>query len=153
MSLTRKSTDEVFRQSPKIIHVTVRQDISEEVANPLARGNISVNRLSPREDLLQRSIPQQITSNFTQWLAGIKNVAIRIHAGKHRRIALKIAESQQGLNRPRGAVDRLNSFAPPFDDFVNQSLILRAFQPPPVRPFLHLPRLGRQNKSLLAAPL
>src|SRR5260370_14031279 len=108
MSLTRKSTDEVFRQSPKIIHVIVRQDISEEVANPLARGNISVNLLSPREDLLQRSIPQQITSNFTQWLPGIKNVAIRIHPAQHRRIALKEPEARQELNRPRGTVDPLH---------------------------------------------
>src|SRR5260370_26315087 len=111
MSLTRKSTDEVFRQSPKIIHVIVRQDISEEVANPLARGNISVNLLSPREDLLQRSIPQQITSNFPQRLTRIKNVAIRIHARKHRRIALHVPAAQQGLKRPPHAVVSQNSIA------------------------------------------
>src|SRR6266702_858847 len=153
MSLSRKSSNKVSRQPPKIIHVIMRQHVPEQVANPLARGNISVNLLSPREDLLQRAVPQQITSNFTQRLAGIKNVAIRIHPWKHRRVALKVPEAQQCFDRSRGAVDRLNSSAPPFNDFVHQSLILSVFQQRQVRHFLHLRGLRRKNISSLPVPV
>ncbi len=46
-------TNEIPRQSPKVIHIIVRQHISEEVADPLARWNLPVDPLAAREDFLQ----------------------------------------------------------------------------------------------------
>src|SRR6267378_2603860 len=131
-------TNKIPRQPPKVIHVIVRQHVSEQVADPLARRNLSIDPFAAREDFLQRPISQQISSNFAQRLARIKHIAVRIHSGKHRRIALKVTEAQQGLDRPRGAVDRLRTAAPPFDDLVHQRLILRIFQQRQVGHFLHL---------------
>ena len=103
----------------------MRQHVSEQVADPLARRDVSINLLSAREDFLQRTVPQQITRNLTKWLARIKNIAVRIHPGKHRRVALEATESKQRLDRSRRAVDWLSAPAPPFNDFVHQRLILR----------------------------
>src|SRR6267154_2795338 len=59
---SRRSLDKVSRQPPKVIHVVMRQHISEEVADPLARRDVSINLLPARENLLQRPIPHQIAS-------------------------------------------------------------------------------------------
>src|SRR5467141_5437959 len=75
------SADKIPRQPPKIIHVIMRQYVSEQVADSLARRNLSIDSFAAREDFLQRSIPQQISGNLTQRLAGIKNIAVRIHPG------------------------------------------------------------------------
>src|SRR5271163_134762 len=83
------SPNKIPRQPPEIIHVIVRHHISEQVADPLARRNISINLLPARENLPQRPVAQQIPRYLPQRLAGIKHVAIRIHARKHRGIALK----------------------------------------------------------------
>src|ERR1700739_447205 len=91
-------TDKIPGQCPKIIHVVMRQYVSEEVANPLARWNISVNFLPPRENFLQRSMAQQIARDLMQRLARIKYVSIRIHPRKHRGVALEAAEAQQRLD-------------------------------------------------------
>src|SRR6266404_3308635 len=148
-----QSTNEVSRQPPKIIHVIMRKHVSKQVADPLARWNISVNLLPARKDLLQRTVLQQITRNFAQRLTGIKNIAVRIHPRKHRRVALEAAESKQRLNRSRRAVDRLNAPAPPFDDLIHQRLVLRILQKRQVWHFLHLRGLRRKNNSLLPAPV
>src|SRR5260370_37221319 len=52
------SADKIPRQPPKIIHVIMRQHVSEQVADPLARRNLSIDPFAAREDSLQRSIPQ-----------------------------------------------------------------------------------------------
>src|SRR5882762_3433616 len=47
------SADKISRQPPKIIHVIMRQHVSEQVADPLARRNLSIDPLAAREDFLQ----------------------------------------------------------------------------------------------------
>src|SRR5437879_4210252 len=138
MSRRRQSTNKISRQTPKVIHVIMRKHVSEQVANSLARRNVSVNLLPAREYFLQRTVAQQVSCNLAQRLAGIENVAIRVHPGKHGWVALEAAESKQRLNRSRRAVDRLGAFAPPFDDFVYQRLVLRVLQQRQIRHFLHL---------------
>src|SRR5256885_13695229 len=103
----------------------MRQYVSEQIADPLAGRNISINLLSAREDFLQRPVPKQIACDLAQRLAGIKHIAVRIHPWKHSRIALEATESKQRLNRSRRAVDGLSAFATPFDDFIHQHLVLR----------------------------
>src|SRR5439155_23071200 len=141
------------RQRPKIIRGVMLQHISEQLADPLTRRDVSISLLSTLKYFLQRTIAQQVTGNFTKRLSAIKDIAIRIHPRKHGRVALEATESKQRLDRSRRAVDRLSAFAPPLDDFVYQRLVLRILQQRQVRHFLHLRGLRRKNESLLPAPV
>src|SRR5207237_216686 len=83
----------------------MRKHVSEQVADPLARRDVSINLLSARKYFLQRTMAQQVTGNFTQRLTGIKNITVRIHPRKHGRVALEATEAKQRLDRSRRAVD------------------------------------------------
>src|SRR5271154_5305151 len=126
--LTRASTDKILRQSPEVIHVIMRKHVPEQIADPLAWRNISVDGLAARKNLPQRTILHQIARHLAQRLAGIKNISVRIHSGKHRGIALKISEAQQRLDGSRRAIDGLYAVAPPRNDGIYQRVITRVLQ-------------------------
>src|SRR5262249_54107743 len=113
------STNKVSGQSPKIIHVVVRQDIPEQVADAFALRDLSILLSSMRKNLRQRSVSQQIPRNCPQRFARIEHIAIGIHPWKHRRKTLERLETQESLDASRRSVDSLRARLAPRDDFVH----------------------------------
>src|SRR5215831_12853651 len=146
-------SNEVSRQPPKVIDVIVRQHIPEQIADPLARRNLSIHQLSAGKNLRERSVVQEISGDLSQRFARIEHVTVRIYAREHGGKTLERLESQQRLDRLWGTVHRLRVASPPLDDFVDQRLVRRIPQQCQVRHFLHLRRLRRKHETLYSTPV
>src|SRR5262245_10594570 len=99
----RPLTDGVPCQSPEILDVVGRHDISKEVADRLAFGDVAIELSAAREDFGKRALAQQIPADLPQRFAGVKHVAIRIDAGEHGGKTLEVAELEHSANQLRSA--------------------------------------------------
>jgi hypothetical protein len=64
-------------------------DISKQVADTLAEGNVTIKPPASFKDLLERAFLKKIASNSLQWFTGIKDIPVGIHSGKHCGIAVE----------------------------------------------------------------
>lgn len=123
------------------------------MADSVAFGNVAIEFSPSCENFGEGTFTQQISPDFAQRLAGIKDIAIGVHSRKHRREALEIAETQKRLDGARRSIDRLDILFAALDDFSHELEIARIFDQAQIGQFFLQRALRRKDEPLLAGPI